>query len=461
MLKCISPVDNSLYVERPYADATSINATLAKSESAAANWKNTPLSERIELCGKFVDAFCGNSESHAEELAWQMGRPTSFGPGEVRGFEERARCMMQLAESALADVRLPEKTGFRRLIRREPVGIVFTVAPWNYPMLCAVNSIVPAILAGNAVILKHSHQTPLCAERMVEAGTAAGFPVGLFQYLHLSREQTADVIRSPRIQGVAFTGSVAGGKQIQEAALGRFIPMGLELGGKDPAYVRVDADLDHAIENLVDGAFFNSGQSCCGVERIYVHADCFDRFVEGVVELTKQYSLGDPLDPNTNLGPMVRTSAAEFVRGQIREATLAGAKSLIDPSHFPANQTDTPYLAPHVLVNVDHSMRVMREETFGPVVGIMKVKSDDEAVHWMNDSEFGLTASLWSRDDERCLQLGDQLQTGTVFLNRCDYLDPELAWTGTKNSGHGVSLSVLGFEQLTHAKSFHFRTELN
>ena len=460
MLKCITPVDGSVYVERPYADAAAIEKVLTSAKQAALEWKAASLDERAALCGKMVDAFRAKSEQIAKELAWQMGRPVQYGPGEVRGFEERARCMIALAQDALADVRLPEKEGFTRFIRKNPIGTLLTIAPWNYPLLTAVNSIVPALMAGNAVVLKHSHQTPLCGERMVEAGIEAGLPKGLFQFLHLSREQTATVIKSPLINGVAFTGSVAGGVQIEEAAAGRFIPVGLELGGKDPAYVRGDAKLDHAIANVVDGAFFNSGQSCCGIERVYVHESIYREFVDGVVDLTKQYKLGDPLDPETNLGPMVRTSAAEFVRGQIAEAVNAGAKSLVDPSAFAANKANTPYIGPQVLVDVDHSMRLMNEETFGPVMGIMRVKDDDEAVQLMNDSDLGLTASIWSSSVDEALQLGDRIDTGTVFLNRCDYLDPELAWTGVKNTGRGVSLSILGYNQLTQAKSFHYRTKV-
>ena len=459
MAKCISPVDGSVYVERPCPGEAQVEEALRSARRAAAEWKTVPLEERMERCGKLVDRFCAEPGKYAEELAWQMGRPVRFGPGEIRGFEERARYMIGIAPEALADISLPEKEGFLRFIRREPIGTLLTVAPWNYPYLTAVNSVVPALVAGNAVILKHSHQTPLCAERMVGAGIAAGLPEGLFQCLHLSREQTAQVIQSPLVSGVAFTGSVPGGRQIEQAAAGRFIPVGLELGGKDPAYVRADADLDHAIENIVDGAFFNSGQSCCGVERVYVHADLYDRFVEGVVELTKQYVLGNPLDERTTLGPMVRTSAAEFVRGQIAEAIEAGAKALVDAGLFEADQAGTPYLAPQVLVDVDHSMRVMTEESFGPVVGIMKVENDDEAVRLMNDSNLGLTASIWSADVEESQRLGDRIETGTVFLNRCDYLDPALAWTGVKDTGRGISLSILGYSQLTRAKSFHFRTE--
>jgi len=460
MLECITPVNGSVYVQRSYANAAAIEKALTSAKRAALEWKNVSPDERAALCGKMVDAFCAKADRHAEELAWQMGRPVQYGPGEVGGFADRGRCMIALAKDALADIQLPDKKGFTRFIRKTPIGILLTIAPWNYPLLTAVNSIVPALMAGNAVLLKHSHQTPLCAERMVEAGAEAGLPEGLFQFLHLSREQTAAVVQSPHINGVAFTGSVAGGIQIEEAAAGRFIPVGLELGGKDPAYVRADAKLDHAIANVADGAFFNSGQSCCGIERVYVHESVYRDFIDGMINVATQYKLGNPLDPETNLGPMVRTAAAEFVRGQIAEAVNAGAKSLVDPNGFAANKEGTPYLAPQVVVDVDHSMRLMREESFGPAIGIMKVKNDDEAVQLMNDSDLGLTASIWSSDVEEALLLGDRIEAGTVFLNRCDYLDPELAWTGLKNSGRGVSLSILGYEQLTQAKSFHYRTKV-
>lgn len=457
-ITCISPVNGKVFARRTNADASEIASTLDKANKASKSWHGMPIEERAALCSALVDAFIAEPEQHAEELAWQMGRPVRYGAGEVRGFEERARRMIDLAAEALVDIELPPKDGFKRFIRRDPVGVVLTVAPWNYPYLTSVNSVIPALMAGNAVILKHSHQTPLCAERFVEAGQAAGLPEGVFQFLHLTRDDTAKLIQAPEIGGVAFTGSVAGGIDVERAACGRFIPVGLELGGKDPAYVRADANLPFVVENVVDGAFFNSGQSCCGVERVYVHADVYDEFVAGFVTLVNQYKLGDPLDPETTLGPMVRTSAADFVRGQIAESVAAGARALIDPAGFPKNADGTPYLAPQVLVDVDHSMRVMTEESFGPVVGIMKVASDDEAIALMNDSEFGLTASVWSEDTDEAQQLGDRIETGTVFLNRCDYLDPDLAWTGVKNSGRGCSLSVLGYDQLTQPKSFHLRT---
>jgi acyl-CoA reductase-like NAD-dependent aldehyde dehydrogenase len=342
-----------------------------------------------------------------------------------------------------------------------PLGVVLILAPWNYPYLTAINSIMPALMAGNSVILKHSFQTPLCAERIAEACQAAGFPAGVFQYLHATHDDVANMIKDQRVDFVAFTGSVEGGHAVQRAASERFIGTGLELGGKDPAYVRADVNLPHAIENVVDGVFYNAGQSCCGIERVYVDSKIYDQFVEGFVDLTNQYVLDNPTLPGTTLGPMVTTRAAMFVRGQIEEAIQRGAKALINEKRFPKSAPNTPYLAPQVLVDVDHSMSVMSEESFGPVVGIMKVSSDEEAIHLMNDSQYGLTASIWTTDDEAAIHIGDQIETGTCFMNRCDYLDPALAWTGVKNSGRGCTLSVLGYEQLTRPKSFHLRVKIS
>lgn len=457
--KTISPVDGSVYVERPYASEQEIAAVLTRAADAQTKWKLVPLGERSALCARFVDAFVAKTDEIAPELSWQMGRPVSMVPSEVRGTDERARYMIEIAATALADLQVGSKPGFTRFIRREPLGVVLTIAAWNYPYLIAVNSVVPAIMAGNTVVLKHSSQTPLCAERFAECFHEAGLPDGVFQILHMNHASTERAIQDTHVNFVAFTGSVGGGHSIQQAASSRFISTGLELGGKDPAYVRADVDLEHAVTNTVDGAFFNSGQSCCAIERIYIHERVYDAFVEGFVEQTKQYRLGNPLDPETTLGPMVRPAAADFVRAQTEDAIRAGARSLIDPNLFPADKPGSPYLAPQVLVDVDHSMDVMKEETFGPVIGIMKVKSDDEAIELMNDSPYGLTASIWTRDEQAAIAIGDRVDTGTWFMNRCDYLDPALAWTGIKDSGRGCTLSALGYEHLTRPKSYHLRTE--
>lgn len=365
--------------------------------------------------------------------------------------------MMDLAESSLKDIEVGEKEGFHRYIKREPLGVVFVVPAWNYPYLIAVNSIVPGLLAGNAIVLKHSAQTPLVAERFADAFNKAGLPEGLFQYLHLSHDDTARVIRDSRVNFVAFTGSVEGGHSMQKVASERFIGVGLELGGKDPAYVRADVNLQFTIENLVDGAFYNSGQSCCGIERIYVHQDVYQKFVDGCVDLTKQYKLGNPLDKMTNLGPVAKRSIAETINNHIAQALQKGAKDLVDPQLFPNTAPGYEYLAPRIMVDVDHTMDIMVKETFGPVVGIMKVTNDEEAIALMNDSPYGLSASVWSEDEQAAVAISDRIETGTCFMNRCDYLDPYLAWTGVKDTGRGCTLSRVGYEQLTRSKSYHLR----
>ncbi len=462
MQTTISPVDGSVYLERELATPEQIERTLSSAQEAQLEWKRVPLAERAAICTQMVDAILSHTSELAAELSWQMGRPIRYAPLEIEGgFAERARYMIAIADKALADVRPEPKAGFARFIRREPLGVVLTLAPWNYPYLTSVNSIIPAIMAGNAVILKHSEQTPLVAERYAEAFETAGLPAGVFQYLHTTHEEVAKMVADARIGFVAFTGSVAGGHAVQRAASERFIGAGMELGGKDPAYVRPDADLSSTIESVVDGIFFNSGQSCCALERIYVHEDVYDAFVEGAVELAKGYRLGNPLKPETTLGPMVRTRNAELVREHIAEALERGATPLLEPAAFPAARAGTPYLAPQLLVNVTHDMRVMREETFGPVAGIMKVSGDAEAVKLMNDSPYGLTASIWTRDAGAATAIGEQLHTGTCFMNRCDYPDPTLAWTGVGDSGRGCSLSVLGYEQLTRPKSFHLKLPEN
>jgi acyl-CoA reductase-like NAD-dependent aldehyde dehydrogenase len=452
--RTITPVDGSVYVQRPLATGGAVEKALEKADKAQRRWKSVPVGERAAIVKRMVEWCVSRADSLAEELSWQMGRPVSQSPGEVkRGFQERALYMCGIAEETLKDVDVGDKPGFRRFIRREPLGVVFVVAPWNYPWLTSVNAVIPALLAGNAVILKMAAQTPLVAERYAEAFNAAGLPSDVFQFLHLDHGQVAKVIADPRIAFVAFTGSVPGGHAIQRAAAERFIPTGLELGGKDPAYVRADADLAFAVENLVDGSYFNSGQSCCGIERIYVQKPLFKDFVDRFVDLTRQYRLGNPLEKETTLGPLVRTQAADSVRKQIKQATRKGAKALLQAKDKPG----TPYLPPEILVNVDHGMEVMTEESFGPVVGIQAVKSDEEAIELMNDSRYGLTASVWTKDADAALSIGDRIETGTWFMNRCDYLDPALAWTGVKDSGRGCTLSKLGLETFTRPKSFHLR----
>jgi acyl-CoA reductase-like NAD-dependent aldehyde dehydrogenase len=453
----ISPVDGSLYAERPFADAARIDEILARAVIAQRDWARRSISERAAFCTRFTEALLRHIDEIALELAWQMGRPVSQAPSEVRTCIDRATFMIAAAEEGLAPLDPGPKAGFKRYVKRVPLGVVFVIAPWNYPLLTAINSVIPAIMAGNTVVLKHAAQTQLVAERFQQAFLEAGLPAGVFQHLHIAGATAEALVHDERIAHVAFTGSVAVGHAVSRAASGRFISVGLELGGKDPAFVRADADIAYAAENLVDGAFFNSGQSCCGIERIYVHESVYDEFLERAVALTNQYRLGNPTDPNVNLGPVVTAKAAAFIRAQVDEAISQGADALIQPQNFPADELGSPYMAPQILINVTHGMRVMTEETFGPVVGIMKVSSDEEAIRLMNDSPYGLTAALFSADLAAAEAIGAQIETGTVFLNRCDSLDPALPWVGVKDTGRGHTLSVWGYEHLTRPQSFHLR----
>ena len=456
--RIVSPIDGSVVAERELADDARVEAILSAATAAQSGWRATSLDERIRLCEAMVQWLIDHVDEIAPEISLQMGRPVRYTPNEIlRGAQERARHMMSIAGENLGDIAVPQVDGFTKFIRREPVGTVLIVAPWNYPYLTAINSLVPALLAGNTVIMKHASQTLLCAERFSQACDAAGFPVGVFQRIHAGHSHVERMIGDSRINFVVFTGSVNGGAAMERAAAGRFIGVGTELGGKDPSYVRADADIAYAIGENVDGAFFNSGQSCCGIERIYVHDSVYDQFVEGFVELTKQYVLGNPMDAATTIGPMVNAAAAEFVRGQVAAAIASGARALVDESHFPAAQVGTAYMGPTVLVDVDHSMDIMREESFGPVIGIMRVRDDAEAIRLMNDSPYGLTCSIWTGDISAAEHIGNQLETGTVFMNRCDYVDPSLVWTGVKDTGSGIALSSLGFSPYVRPKSFHLK----
>nr|WP_306264743.1 aldehyde dehydrogenase family protein [Pararhizobium sp. IMCC3301] len=455
-LTCTSPIDGSVFATRDTHSFADVQQMLDTARQAQALWSQRSVSERSAIVLKAIDALAAVNDEITLEIAHMMGRPVRYG-GEIGGVRERAGYMATIAEDALAPITIEDSDSFHRFIAREPVGVVFVVAPWNYPYLTAVNCIAPALIAGNAVMLKHATQTLLAGERFAAAFQEAGLPDGLFHALYLSHDDTSALISAKSFDFINFTGSVNGGREMERAAAGTFTAMGLELGGKDPAYVRADADLDAAVDTLIDGAMFNSGQCCCGIERIYVHESLFDDFVARAKTLVESYKLGDPLQQETTLGPMAHLRFADEVRAQIREAVAAGATALIDPGLFPADSGDSAYLAPQILVDVDHSMRVMRDESFGPVVGIMKVSSDEEAIKLMNDSEFGLTASLWTKDAEVAQRIGRAIQTGTVYMNRCDYLDPALCWTGCKQTGRGASLSVLGYQSVTRPKSYHLK----
>ncbi|UWQ39234.1 aldehyde dehydrogenase family protein [Leisingera aquaemixtae] len=452
-LKCISPVDGSVFAEREVLSREDAFAAAERARAAQPAWAARPLQERIDLVMAGVAAVGAMNDEIVPELAHMMGRPVRYG-GEFGGFNERASHMAKIAEESLADIEVGEDATFKRYIKRIPHGVVFVVAPWNYPYMTAINTVAPALIAGNTVVLKHATQTLLAGERMAKAFHSAGIPENVFQNVFLDHGTTSELIANRAFNFVNFTGSVGGGQAMERAAAGTFTGVGTELGGKDPGYVMEDADLDAAVDTLIDGAMFNSGQCCCGIERIYVHESLYDAFLEKAIAIVKGYKLGNPLDSETTIGPMANVRFAEEVRSQIAEAVAAGAVAHIETF---AEDDGGAYLTPQILTNVTHDMRVMREESFGPVVGIMKVSSDAEAIELMNDSDFGLTASLWTKDVERAQAVGDRIETGTVFMNRADYLDPGLCWTGCKDTGRGGGLSVIGYHNLTRPKSYHLK----
>jgi len=454
-IQLISPVDGSVYAERMPLAPDAAQAMADRARAAQKAWAARPLAERIALVKDGVARLNAMKDQVVEEIAWQMGRPTRFG-GEFGGVNARTDYMAEIAAETLAPRMVEDGDKFRRYISREALGVVFIIAPWNYPYLTAINTLVPALIAGNSVVLKHASQTMLVGERLAEAFHAAGIPADVFQNVVLDHATTESLIATRAFNFVNFTGSVAGGQAMERAAAGTFTPLGLELGGKDPGYVRADANLDAAVDTLMDGAMYNAGQCCCGIERIYVHEKLYDAFVEKAVIWVNALKLGNPFDATSTLGPMANKRFAKVVRDQIAEAIAAGARALIDPANFPADDGGA-YLAPQILVNVDHTMRVMMEESFGPVVGIMKVRDDAEALRLMNDSPYGLTASIWTEDYDTAAALGQQIETGTVFMNRADYLDPALCWTGCKDTGRGGSLSYLGYHAVTRPKSYHLK----
>lgn len=453
----ISPIDGHVITRLPYATHHDIARALTTARDSQRIWQTVALSERLALARQFVDHIASLKHEIAREITVQMGRPISQSPGEINGVIERANHMIAIAEQSLSDITIENSEHYHRFMRKVPLGVVFIIAPWNYPLLTAINALIPALLAGNSVIIKHASQTPLCGKRLVDSFRAVGLPEGVLQHLELTHQDTRRIIRNTGIDHVVFTGSTQAGQKIYQDTATRFINCTLELGGKDAAYVCQDADLDEALDHIVDGVYFNSGQSCCGIERIYVDQNIYDDFIAGFATRVEQYRLGNPLESSTNLGPMVSAKATEIIYQQVNDALQSGAETIIASHLFHQAKAGTPYCAPQALIGVDHDMAIMQQENFGPLVGIMPVNNEQQAIALINDSDYGLTASIWTTDDQRALRLAPKIQTGTVFMNRCDYLDPALAWTGVNNTGKGVSLSQFGFDQLTRLQSCHFK----
>ena len=451
MQQTITPIDNTIYIEREY-NSDKIETTINNSTKAQISWYNLSVKERVVLLKKFVEDFLARENIISEELSRQIGRPISQVASELKGFKERADYMLSIAEEKLSDIDVTKDNNFKSFIRRRALGVVFVIAPWNYPYLTAVNSIIPALAAGNSIILKHSAQTPLCAEQLYQSAKKT-LPKDVFNYLHLNHQDGLKVISDKRINFVSFTGSVKAGYDVQRATHTKFIDMALELGGKDPAYARYDCDLDKTVENLVDGSFFNSGQSCCGIERIYVDEKIYDKFLEQFIFLSYNYKLGNPLEKENNLGPVVKLSAAEFIIDQMNEAVNKGAKKMIDENKFNYPKEHKNYLIPQILTDVDHDMNFMTEETFGPCVGIMKVKNEEEAIKIGNDVIFGLAAGVWTNDIGRALRMSDSLRAGTIWVNTYRAVSFMSPFGGYKRSGRGRESGQESIKEFLQTKS--------
>ncbi|KAK5551935.1 hypothetical protein LTR46_010052 [Exophiala xenobiotica] len=464
IITTISPTTNKPILTRHGLPPDEILRLGTSAQKAFKSYKQShpTLESRQKVVTKALEILSERQDALAAELTEQMGRPISYTVKEITTALKRAEYMNRIAPEVLGrDTPGDPEKGFSRYIRKEPVGVVLVIFAWNYPYLILVNSLIPALLAGNAVILKPSPQTPTIVEHILDIFTTAGLPGHVIQYLHCgSPTDLRPLILSPDVNHICFTGSVAAGIAIQQIAASRVsCSVGLELGGKDPAYVRPDVDPAWVAEEIVDGAIFNSGQSCCAIERVYVHEDIYEAFVAEVKKVLANYRLGDPMDKSTHVGPVVSVRAKEAILKQVSDALAAGAKD-----ETPQNETfaslptkEGNFVAPVLLTGVSHAMSVMKDETFGPVIPVQKVSGDEEAVGLMNDSQFGLTASIWTKDVERGEELTRQVEAGTVFVNRADFPSPDLAWTGWKDSGKGVTLSRFGFDQFVKLKSVHLK----
>lgn len=455
-INLVNPATEETFRSLPMTSEAELGAILERLRTAQRKWRDLPIAERVEICRGFVDAFRSARENVALDITRQMGKPLSQARREVDTMLDRADTMLRLAPAALEDEILEPRPGFARFIRHEPLGIILDIPAWNYPLLIAVNVVIPALLAGNAVLIKHARLTPLCGDAFIDAFRQTSLPADLVASVHVSHDTVTSLIASRAVDFISFTGSVEGGREVYRQASAQLLDMGLELGGKDPALVCEDANFDFTVPNLVDGAFYNAGQSCCAVERIYVARPLYAKFVDAFVAEVRKYVVGDPEDPATGIGPLAQPKALDFLKHQVDQAVQQGAKLLTGGKRAPKRGY---YFEPAVLVDVDHRMSLMTEESFGPVIGIMPVDSEDDGIRLMNDSPYGLTASIWTEDAERGQALATRIAAGTVYVNRCDYLDPELAWVGIKDSGHGCTLSRLGFHYLTRPKSFNIRTQ--
>ncbi len=454
-MKIINPATEELIKKIPEDNAASIQAKFESLKQAQPRWLQVPLAERVKKLKQFAGLLEKNTASLAAILTSEMGKPLQQSRNEINGGRARIKWLTDNAEKYLSDEIMSSDKGMEERISYEPLGVVCNISAWNYPYLVGINVFVPALLAGNAVMYKPSEYATLTGLEIEKLLKEAGIPPDAFQ-VAVGGKEVGEILLNIPFDGYFFTGSYKTGKYIYEKVAPKMVPCQCELGGKDPLYITDDIS---AIKNVAagtaDGAFYNNGQSCCAVERIYVHEKVYDQYVDEFVKEVKSWKIGDPAEEGVYIGPLSRKQQLDFVEQQVAEAVQKGATLLTGGKRTGGKGY---YFEPTVLTNVTHTMSLMQDESFGPVIGIMKVKNDEEAVQLMQDTEFGLTASVYSNEQQRAEKILQQVNAGTGYWNCCDRVSAALPWSGRKHSGFGATLSHAGLRAFTKPKAYHLRS---
>jgi len=453
-MKVINPATEEIIKDLSEDDEKSISKKFSELKSSQPEWNKVPLETRMSILKKFAELLKSNIESLASVLTSEVGKPLQQSLNEINGACTRIQWLTENAEKYLSDETMVQQGGLIEKISYEPLGVIANISAWNYPYLVGVNVFVPAFLAGNTVMYKPSEYSSLTGLEIEKLLKQAGVPNSVF-HVAIGARNVGEILLNTSFDGYFFTGSYKTGKYIYEKVASKMVPCQCELGGKDPLYVTDDvADIKAVAAGTADGAFYNNGQSCCAVERIYVNEKVYDRYVEEFVSEVKTWKIGKPTDDGVYFGPLSRKEQVNFLKQQVDEAAQKGAKILLGGNPIFGKGF---YFEPTVIVNVNHSMSVMREESFGPVIGIMKVKDDDQAVALMNDTEYGLTAAVYSTNEQRAEKILRQLNSGTGYWNCCDRVSAAVPWSGRKHSGFGATLSHAGLRAFTKPKAYHLK----
>ena len=449
-----NPATGALLAQLPADDAASVAAKAVAARAAQPAWAAQPMAERVAVLQRFRAAVVAEIETLAKTMTEETGKPIGLSRNELNGLLPRIDFFVEEAEGAVSDEHVFDGGGMHEQIGHIPLGVVLNISAWNYPWFVGCNVILPALLTGNAVLYKPSEFSTLTGQHITRLLHQAGVPAAVMQCL-VGDGSVGAAALAQRIDGVFFTGSHATGVKIAQAAAPKMVKLQLELGGKDPMYVRADVDVKAAAESLADGAMYNTGQGCCSVERIYVHEAVHDAFVAHFVATVQGMKRGDPMDGSSYIGAITRAPQLQVLQAQVDDAVAQGATLAVGGHTLPGPGN---WFEPTVLTNVSHAMSVMRDESFGPIVGIQKVASDADAVRLMNDTRYGLTAGVYTKDEAAARSLLAQVNAGSVYWNCCDRVSPRLPWSGQGDSGVGLTLSRSGIQTFTRPKAWHLRS---